>query len=85
MNPSSTEITDPAQRLRATAVVMFGGFMSIFMIAIVNISLPEMMTALATDVECIKWVITAYMISLCLLMPTIGWLAGRFGVFDNIY
>jgi len=70
---------DPAQRLRAIVVVMFGGFMSIFMIAIVNISLPEIMTSLSTDVERIKWVITAYMISLCLLMPTIGWLAGRFG------
>ena len=79
MNPSTTEIMDPSRRLRATAVVMFGGFMSIFMIAIVNISLPEIMTALATDVERIKWVITAYMISLCVVMPTIGWLAGRFG------
>lgn len=79
MTARSTIITDPRQRLRATVIVMFGGFMSIFTIAIVNISLPEIMTALATNIERIKWVITAYMISLCVLMPTIGWLAGRFG------
>lgn len=68
---------DDSYKWRATIVVMFGGFMSVFNIAIVNVVLPEIMVAVRADVEKIKWVINGYMIALVVMMPMTGWLSKR--------
>ncbi len=76
-NPLTPEQQDPSYKWRATAVVMFGGFMSVFNIALVNVVLPEIMVAVRADVEKIKWVINGYMIALAVMMPMTGWLGKR--------
>ncbi len=53
-----------------TTSVMFGS---------VNIALPTMMTSLRAEVNQIQWVLTAFMITRTVMMPTLGWVGGLFG------
>jgi len=44
-----------------------------------NVALPSMMTNLRADVETIQWVITSFMVTRTVVMPTIGWVAAVAG------
>lgn len=58
---------------------MLGGFISVFSASIINVTLPEIQTAFGADVETIKWVVNIYLVAVCVLMPTTGWLSNRLG------
>jgi DHA2 family multidrug resistance protein len=45
----------------------------------VNVALPSMMTNLRADIETIQWVITAFMITRTVVMPTVGWVTAVTG------
>jgi DHA2 family multidrug resistance protein len=45
----------------------------------VSIAIPSMMTSLRVDLDQVQWVITVSLVMQTLLMPTSGWLTGRFG------
>lgn len=45
----------------------------------VSIAIPNMMTSLRADLDQIQWVVTVSLVMQTLLMPTSGWLSGRFG------
>jgi DHA2 family multidrug resistance protein len=45
----------------------------------VNVALPSMMTSLQAEVETIQWVITVFMITRTVVMPTVGWVASVLG------
>lgn len=59
--------------------VMIGTFMAVLDSTIVNVGLPKIMAAFGVGVDKIEWVLTAYMLSLAVMLPTSGWLADRFG------
>jgi EmrB/QacA subfamily drug resistance transporter len=44
-----------------------------------NVALPSMMTSLRADVETIQWVVTSFMITRTVIMPTVGWVAAVAG------
>lgn len=61
------------------ANVMIGTFMAVLDATIVNVSLPKIMSSFGVGLDKIEWVLTAYMLSMAVALPTSGWLADRFG------
>lgn len=59
--------------------VMIGTFMAVLDSTIVNVGLPKIMASFGVGIDKIEWVLTAYMLSLAVMLPTSGWLADRFG------
>ncbi|MEI8085593.1 MAG: DHA2 family efflux MFS transporter permease subunit [Paludibacter sp.] len=66
------------------ANVMLGTFMAVLDSTIVNVSLPKIMSSFGVGLSTIQWVITAYMLSMAVMLPTSGWLADKFG-YKRIY
>ncbi len=61
------------------ANVMLGTFMAVLDATIVNVGLPKIMASFGVGLDKIEWVITAYMLSMAVMLPTSGWLADKFG------
>ena len=71
--------------------VMFGAFMAVMDVSVVNVALPHMMGSFGVDISAITWVATAYSIASLIMVTMAGWfstLVGRkklylwsFGVF----
>jgi DHA2 family multidrug resistance protein len=58
---------------------MLGTFMAVLDATIVNVGLPKIMASFGVGIDKIEWVITAYMLSMAVMLPTSGWLADKFG------
>jgi DHA2 family multidrug resistance protein len=61
------------------ANIMLGTFMAVLDSTIVNVGLPKIMSSFGTSLDKIEWVITAYMLSMAVMLPITGWFADRFG------
>lgn len=61
------------------ANIMLGTFMAVLDATIVNVGLPKIMATFGVGIDKIEWVITAYMLSMAVMLPTSGWLADKFG------
>src|SRR5665648_30547 len=61
------------------ANIMLGTFMAVLDSTIVNVGLPKIMATFGVGIDKIEWVITAYMLSMAVMLPTSGWLADKFG------
>lgn len=59
--------------------VMLGTFMAVLDATIVNVGLPKIMASFGVGLDKIEWVVTAYMLSMAVALPTSGWLADKFG------
>lgn len=81
--PTSSEKTS-VSLVGVMCCVMLGPFVNILDYNVVNVSLPKMMSGLATDVLTIRWVVTAFLISTAVSMPTLGWLGRTIGN-KNLY
>jgi len=66
------------------ANIMIGTFMAVLDATIVNVGLPKIMASFGVSIDKIEWVVTAYMLSLAIMLPTAGWLADKFG-YKKIY
>jgi len=64
-------------------VFVFGLFMDLLDMTIVNVALPELARDLNVDPEKgatqIQWVVTGYLLSLAVFIPVSGWAGDRFG------
>ena len=64
-------------------VFVFGLFMDLLDMTIVNVALPELARDLQVDPEKgasqIQWVVTGYLLSLAVFIPVSGWAGDRFG------
>ena len=58
---------------------MLGTFMAVLDSTIVNVGLPKIMASFGVGIDKIEWVITAYMLSMAVMLPTSGWMADKFG------
>ncbi len=58
---------------------MFGTFMVVLDSSIVDVSMPTIMATFGVTVDTAKWVATAYLLALAVMLPTSGWIADRFG------
>jgi DHA2 family multidrug resistance protein len=61
------------------ANIMLGTFMAVLDSTIVNVGLPKIMASFGVGIDKIEWVITAYMLSMAVMLPTSGWMADKFG------
>ena len=61
------------------ANVMLGTFMAVLDATIVNVGLPKIMASFGVGLDKIQWVLTVYMLSMAVMLPTSGWLADKFG------
>lgn len=66
------------------ANIMLGTFMAVLDATIVNVGLPKIMSSFGVGLDTIQWVITAYMLSMAVMLPTSGWLADKFG-YKKVY
>lgn len=76
--PSTDEQTVPREKWIGLIGMIFGMFMSILDIQIVNSSLQQIQAGLSATVEEITWIQTAYLIAEVIMIPLSGWLARAF-------
>lgn len=60
-------------------VIIIGTFMAILDSSIVNVALPKMMAIFNASEDQIEWILTAYMLTLGVIMPISGYLGDTFG------
>jgi len=60
-------------------VFVFGLFMDLLDMTIVNVAIPTLAEEFNTSTTTIQWVVTGYLLSLAVFIPVSGWLGDRFG------
>ena len=60
-------------------MIMLGTFMAVLDVTVVNVGIPTIMSAFHIRISSAEWVITAYMITMTIMLPSAGWLADRYG------
>src|SRR5579864_8690965 len=61
------------------AAFVFGIFMDLMDITIVNVALPTLGRTFHTSADRLEWVVTGYLLSLAVWIPASGWVGDRFG------
>ena len=61
-------------------VIVIGTFMAILDSSIVNIAIPKMMSVFNVGTDKIEWVLTAYMLTMGIVIPLTGVLSDQFGL-----
>ncbi len=59
--------------------VMFGAFMAVMDISVVNVALPHMMGTFGQDLSAITWVATGYSIAEIIMVTMAGWWSALLG------
>ena len=59
--------------------VMLGTFMEVLDTSIANVALPHIAGSLSATPEQATWVLTSYLVSNAIILPTAAWLGGAFG------
>ena len=59
--------------------LVFGFFMSLLDITIVNIAIPSIQSSLKTDLTTVTWVLNAYSLVFAILLVTMGRFADQYG------
>src|SRR3970040_1541865 len=60
-------------------VFVFGLFMDLLDMTIVNVALPTLSSEFDAGATTIEWVVTGYLLSLAVFIPVSGWAGDRFG------
>jgi EmrB/QacA subfamily drug resistance transporter len=77
--PFSRTPENPAYRWLVTIAAMCGSFMVVLDATVVNVALPKIMLGYGVGVNKIQWVITSYLLTMAIMMPSVGWLSRRIG------
>jgi EmrB/QacA subfamily drug resistance transporter len=77
--PSWLSPEHPAHKWWVTIALMLGILTQGLNFGTLNVALPSMMTSLRADVETIQWVVTSFMVTRTVIMPTVGWVAAVAG------
>jgi len=79
MESDSSSEQSPYYKWLVTIAVMSGATLVVLDITIVNVALPQIMAGFGVTVDKIQWVLTAYMLTMAIMMPSVGWLSARIG------
>ena len=80
MTESATEAEkNPLYKWLIVISVMSDAFMVVLDTTVVNVALPKIMAGLGVNLQKIQWVVTAYMLTMAVMMPSVGWLSARIG------
>ena len=58
---------------------MLGTFRAVLDVTVVNGGLPAIMSSFGIGISTAEWVVTAYMITMTVMLPSAGWFADRYG------
>jgi DHA2 family multidrug resistance protein len=62
------------------SITLFLGTLSVGLsVSAVNVAIPTIMSSFGTSLNRIQWVLTGFMITRTVLIPSVGWLGDRFG------
>jgi EmrB/QacA subfamily drug resistance transporter len=61
-------------------VLVVGMFMSVLDISIVNVALPTLQNDFAVTIQDLQWIVTAYTLTLGVVVPVTAWLGDHFGL-----
>ncbi len=75
---------DPRYKWYITFCTMIGTLMVIMDTVIVNVGLPKIMASFGVNVNTAQWIVSSYMLSMAIMMPTVGW-AGEVLGHKNLY
>ena len=78
-NTSWLSPENPSHKWWVTLALMLGILTQGLNFGTLNVALPSMMTNLRADVETIQWVVTSFMVTRTVIMPTVGWVAAVAG------
>lgn len=73
------ESLTPAERWLIAMTVMFGAFMAVMDISVVNVAMPHMMGSFGQDLSSITWVATSYSIAEIIMVTMAGWWSALIG------
>ncbi len=68
----------------AMVALLVGAFMALMDSSIVNVAIPTLEHVFGVDTAQVQWVVTIYLLSLGVVVPTSGWLGDRLG-FKRLY
>ncbi len=63
----------------ALLVTVIGGFMAILDTSIVNVAIPTIMSVFGMSTTQVEWIVTVYMLTLGVVVPTSAWLGDKIG------
>lgn len=69
-----------SQKGISLAIIVIGTFMAILDTSIVNIAIPKMMAVFNASTDQIEWVLTAYMLTMAVVIPLTGLLGEKYGL-----
>ena len=69
----------PSPKLVVGAVFVASMFLNIMDATVVNVALPTLSRYFAVPVASVSGVVTAYLVTLAVVMPVSGWVGDRFG------
>ncbi|PON19562.1 hypothetical protein C2W62_02130 [Candidatus Entotheonella serta] len=79
LHPHESEPNPYRAKWAISLAIILGSLTTSVMFGSVNVALPTMMTSLRAEVNQIQWVLTAFMITRTVMMPTLGWVGGMLG------
>ena len=79
MTPAEEENVSPLRKWIIAMTVMFGAFLAVMDISVVNVALPHMMGTFGQDLSAITWVATSYTIAEIIMLTMAGWLSTLLG------
>lgn len=71
--------SSPSYKWWLLGVVMLGTFLAVMDSTVVNVGLPVIMHTYGGEIGMVQWIVSGYMLSMVLMLPTSGYLAERFG------
>lgn len=71
--------SSPSYKWWLLGVVMLGTFLAVMDSTVVNVGLPVIMQTYGGEIGLAQWIVSGYMLSMVLMLPTSGYLAERFG------
>ncbi|MBD2869352.1 DHA2 family efflux MFS transporter permease subunit [Paenibacillus arenilitoris] len=71
--------TEAKHRLPMLAAICLGAFLSHFTAGVVNVSLPQLMDELHSDLDTVQWMSTGYLLVIASLLPVMGKMGDRYG------
>ncbi len=77
-------LKNTAYRWWLLAIMMVSTAMAILDTTIINSVIPELLKDFHQTLSKVEWIITGYLLSMCVMLPTAGWLAEKWG-YKRIY
>ncbi len=74
-----THAAEEARKWIVAASVILCTILEVLDSSIVNVALPHMQGSFSATVDEVTWVVTTYLVAAGIMIPTTGWIAGRFG------